>query len=239
MTNTQMIVSAITKKQRIETEKTCCLCGGNKIISEWTKSKEVFSGNFTDYNYLKNKQSDILCDFCTFALSDKSMDSPKGKKCGLRLYSFLVENNDFTIINYDEKAYYLFEHAFNIPFILAFSSTGQKHISYKSVINYSSDIFTVSTDFMNIIFDRALWFQIYEIANNFYQNKCTKDELLNCSIPPWKFNKYDINFVDYQKLKRVQNTEQYKLIVSILIKLKEEKSCQESTQKLSQLALFS
>jgi hypothetical protein len=234
-----MIVSAITKQQGIENDKTCCLCGGNRIISEWTELKKVFSGNFTDYNQLKNKQSDVVCDFCTFALSDKSMDSPKGAKCGLRLFSFLVENNKFIRIDYTEKAYYLFEHFFNTPFILILSNTGQKHISYKSIINHDQNIFTVSTDFLNIVFDRALWFPVHEIANNFYQSKCTKDELLNCSIPPWKFNKYDLNFFDYQKLKRVQNTEQYKLIISTLIKLKEEKLCQESTQQSQQIALFS
>jgi hypothetical protein len=229
MTNTEFIVTAITQKPGIDSDQTCCLCGGTRIMSEWRKAKEIFSGNFTDYNMLRYKQSDVLCDFCVFSLSDESLASPKGARCGLRLYSYLVENNQFIKIDFSEKPFYLFEHSFNPPFILVFSQSGKKHIAFKSLVSHNSALFYVCTDNLNIQFERSRWFDFYKIAKSFYENKCTKDELLAGTIPPWKFQKYSLSFSDYKKLQPVRHTEQFKLMVNSLYKIKTEevKTCPE------------
>ena len=233
---TQKIIEVIEKKQRklLDDENMCALCGGTKTIGKWFDFNKNTSDNFTDFNEAKVKDSDKLCYFCKQTISDNFLDSPKGKKCGLRLYSFLVENNKFIKIDLKEKWFYLFEYNYKTPFILCFSETGKKHISFKAKESFNTKNFWVCTEYCNIWFERKKWYPVFQIANDLYQQKVTKKELLSYSISPWKFNKYNLNFKNLKKLKPYKNTEQYKLIISVLQK---EEKC-ELKQKSKQLALF-
>jgi hypothetical protein len=220
MKNTEMIISALISKQGVDTDKTCCLCGGNRTIKKLHSAKDIFSGKFTDYNLLKVKYSNIVCDFCKLALSEHFIKNDAGKLTALRQYSFLVENNKFAFIDFKERFHYLFDHKFTPPFILAFATPGlnKKHISFKSKINCPDNPFYVSTDNLNILFDREKWRPVFETVIHFYKNKVIKSELQSCRIPPWKFIKYNLDINKIIDLKTVKDTEQYQLIVNSLYK---------------------
>lgn len=216
---TQKIIQAIERKPLGQPSvETCCLCGGNQTIENFHPRKKIFSGNFTDYSELKRPDSKLICDFCVLCLSSEFLPSPKGKRCGLRLYSFLTMNGQFRIIDLKEKEKILFDEKLLPPFILVLSSTGQKHISFKARESTSAAAFWVCTDFANVWFEREIWRPVYELANHFYQNKVTREELRTGNIPPWKFNKYNLNPADASQLKKHLQDLPYQLIITVLTK---------------------
>jgi len=214
----KFIVNAIEQKKDIDLiSGECCFCG--KIESEkFHEKNKILSKSFTEYNYMKNKNCEFVCEYCRKLLNNNYLDSPKGKKCGLRLYSFLIENNKFEIINYDKKIYYLFDHFFKLPFLLCFTSLGKKHIFYKAKFSYSKNIFFVCTEEGNIYFERDKYKEIYKIVNRLYQLGVSKDELKNCIIDPKKINKYAVTFNDLIIIKKYKNNSCYELIINCLIK---------------------
>lgn len=222
MSITRKIIESISGKSPTIGGNICALCGGEETVTEWYSTKKILSGNFTDYNQMVMKTSKVLCSFCKDALSDDFISSPKGSRCGIRLFSFLIEKNQFIKIDYSEKADYLFNYQFTPPFILVFSSTGQKHISFKALESNDPEAFWVCSDFGNIWFERRKWQPVFEIANNFFQNKVTRTELEQCSVAPWKYRKYNLDFRGIKKLVPHRNKEQYKLIISVLQKEKQE-----------------
>jgi hypothetical protein len=192
MTNTELIVSAITwKRGQVFDGLVCCLCGGHRSIDGFTESKKVLSGHFTDRNLMKVRTSDLICDFCKLALSDGLLESTNGNCCALRNVSFLVEGMDlrFKVIAKDEKIKYLFQYHFQSPFILAFTEKHKKHISFKSVISSDPDRFYVCCEDGNVFFERKKWLAVYQIAQDFLDKGVFKSELESCVIPPWKFER--------------------------------------------------
>lgn len=231
--NTEMIISAITGQTGKAFDRFCCLCGNNRSIDGFTDAKKILSANFTDHNLMKHKDSKVICDFCRLALSDDLLESKNKKRCGLRAYSFFISGQSsaisYQLIEKKDKIRYLFEVEYSIPFILGFTDTGKKHISFKSMINYTESPFWVSCENCNVLFDRIKWFPIYKIIKEFFETGIFKTELLSCSVPPWKFEKYGLDIFQFQRLKQVKRTAQYQLIVNSLMKAKENQDENSST----------
>ena len=219
----KIIVEAIEQKKYkdIDNGLRCCLCGCTESQSMKLR-KDILSKSFNGYVDMKNRVSEYICNYCETLLNDNYMKSPKGNRCGLRLYSFIVENNQFKIIDMRQKIYYLFEHEFKLPFLLCFSATGKKHIFYKSKLSYGINTFFVCTEDNNIFFDRHKYKYIYEKINKFFQLGVTKDELKTCIIDPKKINKYQLNFNDIYLIKKYKNDQCYQLIIDCLMKEKKE-----------------
>ena len=216
----KLIVEAIEqKKYKNDIKNRCSLCGIENA-SHFFKRKNVLSAYFTEYNYLKIKGSNYICNYCEKLLSNTYMDSPKGKRCGLRLYSFFVENKKFKVIDMKEKIKYLFDYNFKGSFLLCFSKTGQKHIFYKAILSDNNNSFYICTETNNIFFERNKYIKIYKIINSFFQQGITKDELRSCIISPKKINKYQLSFNDIIKIKKYKNNYCYELIIDCLIKEK-------------------
>lgn len=132
------------------------VCGGGaQTYQEWSSFKKTVSANFTDHNILFNRNSDTLCYFCKQCINNSYMDSPKGKKCGIRLYSFLIEDEKFKIIDLKGRECFIFDYIYNPPFILCISFAGQKHISFKAIESFNKDNFYICTENGNIYFERA------------------------------------------------------------------------------------
>jgi len=124
---TKKIIEAIEqKKYNDNIENTCCLCGISKCF-EFKNRKKVLSASFTDFNTMACKDSNFVCGYCEKIVNNDYMPSPLEKTCGLRLYSFVVENNTFTIINKSEFENYLMHYQYNFPSIIIFSDSGKKH----------------------------------------------------------------------------------------------------------------
>ena len=221
----KIIIEAIEQKKYDDSfENSCCLCGIKKSF-KYENRKKILSASFTDYNLMKDRDSQFICGYCEKLLSDNYMDSPKGKKCGVRLYSFLVENGKFKIVDKSEREKYLFEYQFRIPYILCLSNSGQKHISWKSQQGFSNDIIIINTEEGIIRFERKKYFDIYSIVKKLYENKISKDELKGCNLNPKKIKKLiDDKITDFNELfnlKRFKNDINYNLVVDYLYKIKE------------------
>ncbi|HEY0087612.1 MAG TPA: hypothetical protein VGB37_02145 [Candidatus Lokiarchaeia archaeon] len=219
---TKNIVEAIEQKQYIDDiENECCLCGIKKAF-KFKKRNKILSASFTDFNFMKNRDSQFICGYCEKLLSDDYLDSPKGKRCGIRLYSFLIENNKFKIIDRKEKESYLFNYEFQLPYILCYSDSGQKHISWKANYGFSNNNITINTENGQINFDREKYKNIYLLAKKLYLNKITKDELRECNLVPKKIKKLiDENITNFNEiflLKKYKNNVCYNFIIDCLYK---------------------
>lgn len=222
MTISKLIVEAIEQKKYddlVYNEIGCLICNTN-YANKFFNKKKVLSSNFTDMNMLQNKGSNYICNHCQKLLSGNYLDSPTGKKCGLRLYSFLIEKNKFEIIDKKEKIGYLFNYQFKPPFLLCFSKTGQKHIFYKAKMSNNNNQFYVCMEESNILFNRNNLRKIYLIVNKLFQLGVKKDDLLNCCLSPKQIDKYKISFRELSEIKKYKNDQCYELIIDCLIKEK-------------------
>jgi CRISPR type IV-associated protein Csf1 len=220
----KIIVQAIENKKYDDViEDKCCLCGIEKA-NKFENKKNILSKSFTDYNRMKYRCSEKICNYCIKLLNDDYMESPKGKRCGLRLYSYIVENNKFKIIDMSEKINYLFNYQFKIPFLLCFSKTGKKHIFYKAKLSYSKNNFWVCTEENNILFEREKYIEIYNIVNNLFQLGISKDELKSCIINIKKIYKFNIDFNNIIKIKKYKDNQCYELIIDCLVREKKNDS---------------
>lgn len=236
MSITQRIIEAIEGKKQTVPGEICAVCGGTETVEEWHLLKKVLSGNFTDFNLIADKRSNAICSFCVSCLSDLYMTNKNGKKCGLRWFSFLIENGSFYPIEREQRKEYLFDRVFEQPFILAFSeSMPPKHVSFKCVESNDPHRFWVCGENSNVFFDRTVWLPVYETANDCYAAGINKSELLSGKVAPWKFNKYVIDYSKLKALQKYRNTQQFELIVSIL--KREEKTCTKESKQQSQLTL--
>ena len=115
---TKKIVEAIEQKIYDDNKNgLCCLCGNEKSF-EFKFRKDIISNSFTNQNLMKARHSQEVCGYCVKLLSGLYLDSPKGGRCGIRLYSFLIEENKFKIIQKSERESCLFDYEFKLPFIL-------------------------------------------------------------------------------------------------------------------------
>jgi CRISPR type IV-associated protein Csf1 len=221
---TKRIIEAIEQKKYDDNfENICCLCGIEKSF-KFTERKKILSNSFTDYNKMKYRDSNFVCGYCEKLLSGNYMDSPKGKKCGLRLYSFLVEKNIFKIIEKSEIEKYLFNYQFKIPYILCITELGKKHIAWKAIFGNCNNNITINTENGVLKLDRDKYLKIYLLCKKLYENEVLKDELKNRNISVKKIKNFVdnkiIDFKDLNYLKKFNNDFVFEFIINNLSKNK-------------------
>lgn len=227
MNISKMIIESIEQKEYDDyLSGDCCLCGNKKSFKYENRNK-ILSTSFTDFNVMKNRDSQFICGYCEKLLDDRYMESPKGKRCGIRLYSFFIENKKFKIIQKSEKEKYLFDYQFNLPYILCLSDSGQKHISWKSKEGQGNRVITINTENGLLIFDRDKYITVYTIIKKLFENGISKEELVCCNLIPKKIQKIiDNNISSFQEIifiKRFKNDNCYNFIINCLYKIKENK----------------
>jgi hypothetical protein len=211
MTNTQLIIESMNgKAETISDGNTCCLCGGDKTVEKWLDRKKVISSSFTDWNCMSDIDGQTICSFCVSCL---------GKELGLRNHSFVADQNGFKFIKHQEKWHYLWDYEPAPPYILAFTTTHKKHISFKAAIAYEimciDYTIMINTENEWEWFDRKSLKKVKDIIQSLYDGGITKSELLDCSITrSW--------YPEIIDLKSYKDTIQYKLIVDCVQKTEGE-----------------
>ncbi len=206
MTNTQFIIMSIKGSRQIIEGNDCAICGGNQTDIKWYKVSGVISSSFTDYDYLRNKDSAFLCSFCHDCLSGTLLIGESGKHSGIRAFSFYADTKGFKIIRHSDKWDFLVIKKLEPPYYIGFTTTHKKHISFKGKITTGNSVI-VNTETGNIVFDRNEWHPICEIVQKLYNEKITKSELLQADATRGKF------ISEFIKLKPHINKSQYRLIV--------------------------
>lgn len=159
-----------------------CAFGGN-TISEGVLISDLVSDVFTDWSYLRydSEYASIEAALCILPVikTEKGVNS-------LRNYSYLVTNSEITLLKNSDILQVLINPK-SVPFILTISFNCKKYTTYKSVINHSNDIFTVTTDLFNVEIDIREVAKFLPIISNWYSGKnnfFTKQEILTgvCQI---------------------------------------------------------
>lgn len=231
---------------------TVCAFTGNKI-TEGVKLKDITGGTFTDYEYVRYDSDFVsvvaaLCisqailndthsytdrehieiDETAVKIETKEYKKHKRKINSLRNYSFICTSDELKLLSRDDFIQYILNPP-RPPFIIGYSFNNKKHISYKSVISYSTDEFFVCTDSLgNVKFEAEKVKEIYPIIQNWYtknneihkvnESYFNKTEILSGSENYGKIKTY--GFAQYAKenaiIEKYRNTSFLTTIVRLL-----------------------
>lgn len=213
----------IELEYKLEKVNTICAFTGEKI-SEGYRLKDIISSSFTDYEYIKF-QSEHVSRGVGLVLSSRLING----KSGLRNYSYFVTQDEIRILKSNEVEEYLLKEK-PTPFVFCITFNGKKHTSFKAIINYSSNNFTIQTDIAPVLVKKKDLDIIYPILKNRYtiidkndkkqKTFFTKDEILYGCNNYSKIEKYGINiyYNEENVLKYYRNTMLIKLLTFILQK---------------------
>lgn len=174
MTNTEIIYSALLKSNievpEIELEETegyCMVCG--KKIKEGAKYKKVLSGNFTDWDTLKNLDGTHICKECGAVIKTRE----------LRTNNILADKEHLYLLKKNDLEEYLFnlDKYVNGQFIIGITRSFKKHNSFRCTVNDDTKVLDIREEDKEYIFPICLMRPLYDMLNEAYLY-FTKDELL-------------------------------------------------------------
>jgi hypothetical protein len=181
-----------TAKTQFKIPEICAISG--KEITEGYELKKLLSGNFSDIDSLKFPSKYASADFA--ACIKPTLKTETGFT-ELRKYSFIASESSITLLRVENLLEWILKEK-ETPFVFCVgslrASKAQKHTSFKAEVNYSNDIYTVSTEIGNVLVDMQIVKKILPIMQAWYtvteatKHKATqltyfsKDDILNeCS----------------------------------------------------------
>lgn len=135
----------------------CFFCGApcKRSIPLTTYLKDTF----TDFGIVASPDSDWICAGCVLALREKAEDVPgrEDRPQKVRNYSWLVTADKAVALTKADKAE-LRRACLDPPpppFALAIAETGQKHVLFRTPVNFADDPVSVQMDSATITYRRA------------------------------------------------------------------------------------
>jgi hypothetical protein len=159
----------------------------------------------------------------------------EGKLTELRKYSFIADDEKLITLRAENLMQYILCDK-KTPFVFCVgtlrASKAQKHTSFKALVNYSNDIFTVSTEIGNVTVDKNLVNEILPILNSWYsvtestKHKATqltyfnKEEMLEGCQSFMKIEQYGAEkyFKENSILEKFRGSLWYELIIKAIQK---------------------
>lgn len=141
----------------------CYLCG--KEITEGFPRKKVIKPTFTDGPLARAPRSQTVCPECTFCLSNKP----------LRMYSVLATQDKLIHPIRREWRDALLDPP-DPPFVLALATSGQKHLHFKTRVNWQTDNYWILLEEMPIQVNRDKLASLLDTVEQLY-GTFTKDEI--------------------------------------------------------------
>lgn len=193
-------------------EKGECLICGIKTEKGF-KRKDVIKQTFTNWQDCKNKESDVVCENCSFPLYYKTF----------RYYSIYADKNKcFHPILKEFKETILNAEP---PFIFCIAVSGQKHIFLKSKVATSTSKMCVNLEETPIYFSKNEFIYLMEKVEFLYNHECkfTKEEIKTFNFAQHKIINYGIdNFMNLMyELEKYRNSKLLELCVHIAQKKEE------------------
>lgn len=219
MNTTELIYSTLSNKSiniktnntlktinySFETERekgNCFLC--NSYTENGFPLKKVIKPTFTNSNIAKNKNSNIICEACSFCLSKQE----------LRNYGLFVTKNSFMHPTLKEFKNLIINNKI-VPFVMYIPISGKKWILLKSDVNYNTERFTVMLEEEKIFVDRKQFSFLIKQIEQLYNSKTnfTKKEIVSLNFDTAKILKFGTeNFYKiYSKIEKFKNTKLLKL----------------------------
>jgi len=215
------------KSPPVECNSICAFTG--KKITEGVLKSKLISKTFTDFELIKYKSDYVSVDIAL--LLSNVIKNTKGNMTSLRNYSFFANTHGFKTLMRDE----ILDLLLNLKdskFQICITFSNKKHIAYKSKMQINNQIFTITTDIGNCVFDVKKTKHILPIIQNWYKivegNKSkqeptyfTKSDILGTTIPNFKkIKNYGVAkyFEETRFLENYRNTLYFKLLIHILNK---------------------
>lgn len=156
----------------------CWLCGCQ--TDRGHPKNKIILPTFTDGNLAKSPWSDLVCEHCTHILSYRE----------LRNYSIFADSNGLKhpsriqirdiLLNPPEP-----------PFLLCVAESGQRHLTFKAIVNYSKDRFIARMDNFNVIVEPGKFKWLLELTEELYQT-FTKDEIGSSDYKSHKIKEFGL-----------------------------------------------
>jgi hypothetical protein len=235
--NAVNIIASHLDAQQIDTQKTVfenteiCAFTGEKI-TEGYELKKLLSGNFSDYEVFKYDSKYVGSNFASCIKNTLKTETGYTE---LRKYSFIATEREIILLRAENLLEWILKEK-ETPFVFCVgslrASKAQKHTSFKSITNYSNDIFTVSTEIGNVTVNINEVKKILPIVKNWYsvteatKHKATqltyfnKEEMLIGSSSFMKIEQYgsDRYFKENSVLEKYRGSLWYELIIKSLQK---------------------
>jgi len=220
--------SQIKAKIYTDIEEVCAFSG--KSISEGVLLEDCISDVFTDYEYIKFHSKYVSIDYAKVILD--TIPGKDGKRNNsLRSYSYYASENELRFLKREEILELLLDIP-NAPFHICVSYNFKKHTSFKSITNYSKDVFTITTDLCDVLFEKKKVLAFLPIIQEWYSiipekadtsakpTWFTKEEILSGDVPYKKSGPYGLDkfFKQDKFLEKYRRTLIFKLVVHLLNK---------------------
>lgn len=180
----------------------CYLC--NSYTEKGFFVKKVIKPTFTNSDLAKDKNSNVICEACSFCLSKQE----------LRSYGLFVTSNSFIHPTLKEFKKIILTNKVS-PFVMHIPTSGKKWILLKSDVNYNTEHFTVMLEEEKIFVDRKQFSFLIEQIEKLYNLKTdfTKKEIASFNFDTTKILKFGTeNFYKiYSKIEKFKNTKLLKL----------------------------
>ena len=210
----------------LEVNSICSFTG--KKINRGVDNKVLIKKTFTDYSYVRYNSGFSSVEA---ALCIESVIPSKNGFNSLRNYSYFADSNNFEILSRQD----VLDKILSIdcfPFVICVTYSNKKHTSYKSVLNFNSEIFTITTDLGNVVFNVNDAKKILPIISSWYSvipskkdtlskpTFFTKSDILKGCANDNKIKQYGIcrYFSENKQIEKYRNTSFFKLLVHILNK---------------------
>ena len=192
MNGTKLIGSHLLKysqnlKLKIYNVNTICAFT-NEHIEKGIKLSDLIKEKFVDYEFIK-----YISEYCSVEsalLIEQIIPNQNNKLNPIRNYSFFCNENELTFLKREDLENILFMQK-DTPFVLAITFSFKKHIAFKTTLNYSSNIYRITTDKGDVIVDMNNVKSIYPILQNWYTVVAGKEAI---ATKPTYFSKNDMLF---------------------------------------------
>lgn len=155
----------------------CWLCGGT-LDGEGIHKNDAIKETFTDNDRARGSGADYVCMSCVWCLSFKQ----------LRNYSIFATENELRHPSRVEMRDILLNPPMG-AWLLCAAVSGQKHLCFKSKINYSNQKYSTLLEETLVIVEKSSFSRILSIVEWLYNAGFTKEEIVSCNFPSHKIIK--------------------------------------------------
>lgn len=225
----------------------CYLCGG-ETTNKGLPIKKALSGNFTNQEFAKNYSSNSICESCLFMLKQPFVyfnpNKNKDSKLTSRNTSWIItpeytypklqkENDIIKLSDIPNpttiRNFLLKEHPKS--FVLLYSTSGQKHLFFRSsVVNKSKDYYTIVYEEEIINLTHTVFLQLIDIVESLMAFEFSKKAIKGLNL----FSK-DFSIKDLKPVLDILSLYKDNPILDFIsnIAIKEEKPQWKTYKKMS------
>jgi len=155
----------------------CWLCGAE--TSQGVPREKAIKPTFTDADFAQSPQSDVVCEYCNWALSWRT----------LRNYSILATGQGLQHPSRPELREVLLSPP-EPPFLLCIATSGQKWLYFKAKVSFRRQNYPVMLEEVPVTVNTELLAKVLKPVETLYGSGFSKAEILSGEYKPVNINKF-------------------------------------------------